>query len=138
MIKKILKGLGRLAALSVILTSLYLVNLFSMKPYSIDHYLGKELVFGLMDSPEAMTYIGVFDRFNWLTKHNSKLSIPQEDDIEKNIVDLEKSIKTLYKYDDSKLSDNQRITKKIAIFDLENSLKELKEFPYLDLSLIHI
>ena len=88
MIKKILKGLGRLAALSVILTSLYLVNLFFMKPYSIDHYLGKELVFGLMDSPEAMTYIGVFDRFNWLTKHNSKLSIPQEDDIEKDILDL--------------------------------------------------
>ena len=138
MIKKILKGLGRLAALSVILTSLYLFNLFFMKPYSIDHYLGKELVFGLMDSPEAMTYIGVFDRFNWLTKHNSKLSIPQEDDIEKNIVDLEKSIKTLYKYDDSKLSDNQRITKKIAIFDLENSLKELKEFPYLDYPLNQI
>jgi len=138
MIKKILKGLGRLAALSVILTSLYLVNLFFMKPYSIDHYLGKELVFGLMDSPEAMTYIGVFDRFNWLTKHNSKLSIPQEDDIEKDIIDLEKSIKTLYKYDDSKLSDNQRITKKIAIFDLENSLKELKEFPYLDYPLNQI
>ena len=110
MIKKILKGLGRLAALSVILTSLYLVNLFFMKPYSIDHYLGKELVFGLIDSPEAMTYIGVFDRFNWLTKHNSKLSIPQEDDIEKDIVDLENSIKTLYKYDDSKLSDNQRLS----------------------------
>ena len=138
MIKKILKGLGRLAALSVILTALYLVNLFFMKPYSIDHYLGKELVFGLMGSPEAMTYIGVFDRFNWLTKHNSKLSIPQEDDIEKDIVDLEKSIKTLYKYDDSKLSDNQRITKKIAIFDLENSLKELKEFPYLDYPLNQI
>jgi len=91
MIKKILKGLGRLAALSVILTLLYLVNLFFMKPYSIDHYLGKELVFGLIDSPEAMTYIGVFDRFNWLTKHNSKLSIPQEDDIEKELAELKKS-----------------------------------------------
>ena len=124
MIKKILKGLGRLAALSVILTSLYLVNLFSTKPYSIDHYLGKELVFGLMDSPEAMTYIGVFDRFNWLTKHNSKLSIPQEDDIEKDIVDLEKSIKILYKYNDSKLSDNQRITKKIAIFEVVTGNRE--------------
>ena len=44
MIKKILKGLGRLAALSVILTSLYLVNLFFMKPYSIDHYLGLSLI----------------------------------------------------------------------------------------------
>ena len=30
-----------------------------MKPYSIDHFLGKELVLGLVDSPEAMTYIGI-------------------------------------------------------------------------------
>ena len=44
-----------------------------MKPYSIDHFLGKELVFGLVDSPEAMTCIGIFDRFNWLTRHNSNL-----------------------------------------------------------------
>ena len=112
MIKKILKVLGTFVTFLIIQSSFYLINLFFMKPYSIDHYLGKELVFGLMDSPEAMTYIGVFDRFNWLTKHNSKLSIPKEDDIEKDIADLEKSIKTLYKYDDSNLSDNQRITKK--------------------------
>jgi Glucose-6-phosphate 1-dehydrogenase len=95
MIKKILKGLGRLAALSVILTLLYLVNLFFMKPYSIDHYLGKELVFGLMDFTEAMTYIGVFDRLIGLTKHNSKLSIPRKMILKRHIK-FKKSIKTLY------------------------------------------
>jgi len=118
--------------------TLYLSNLFLMKPYSIDHYLGKELVMGLMDSPEELTYIGIFDNFNWLTRHNSRLSIPTDGDLEKDIKEIEKGIKTLYKYKDSGLSDTQRNTKAIAIFDLENNLRELKEFPYLDYPLNQI
>ncbi len=118
--------------------SLYLANLFLMKPYSIDHYLAKELVIGLADSPEALTYIGIFDNFNWLTKHNSRLSIPTDEDMDNDIKKLEKAIKTLYKYKDSSLSDIQKNTKAIAIFDLENNLRELKEFPYLDYPLNQI
>ena len=138
MIKKILKLTARLLVIVVALFSIYLANLFLMKPYSIDHYLGKELVLGLVDSPEALTYVGILDRFNWLTKHNSRLSIPEENDLEEGIKELEKGIKTLYKYRDSSLTDVQKVTKKIAIFDLENSLKELKEFPYLDYPLNQI
>ena len=138
MIKKILKLTARLLGIVVALFSIYLANLFLMKPYSIDHYLGKELVLGLVDSPEALTYVGILDRFNWLTKHNSRLSIPEENDLEEGIKELEKGIKTLYKYKDSSLTDVQKITKKIAIFDLENNLKELKEFPYLDYPLNQI
>ena len=100
-----------------------------MKPYSIDHFLGKELVLDLVDSPEAMTYIGVFDRFDWLTRHNSNLSIPKKDDRENSIKQYEQVIRTLYKYDDSSLSQVQRNTKKIALFDAENNLKQVKEFP---------
>ena len=109
-----------------------------MKPYSIDHFLGKELVFGLVDSPEAMTYIGIFDRFNWLTRHNSKLSIPEKDDQENSIKQYEQVIKTLYKYEDSSLSEVQKNTKKIAIFDAENNLKQVKEFPHHDYPLNQI
>ena len=138
MIKKILKLTARLLGIVVALFSIYLANLFLMKPYSIDHYLGKELVLGLVDSPEALTYVGILDRFNWLTKHNSRLSIPEENDLEEGIKELEKGIKTLYKYRDSSLTDVQKVTKKIAIFDLENNLKELKEFPYLDYPLNQI
>ena len=138
MIKKILKLTARLLGIVVALFSIYLANLFLMKPYSIDHYLGKELVLGLVDSPEALTYVGILDRFNWLTKHNSRLSIPEENDLEEGIKELEKGIKTLYKYKDSSLTDVQKVTKKIAIFDLENNLKELKEFPYLDYPLNQI
>ena len=138
MIKKILKYVGRIFILIVGISSLYLVNLFLMKPVSIDHFLGKELVVGLVESPEALTYIGIFDRFDWITKHNSRLSIPRDDDIEEGIRELEKSIKTLYKYKDSRLTDIQKSTKKIAIFDYENNLKELKQFPYHDYPLNQI
>ena len=98
MIKKILKYSLRFLAIVIGVISLYLVNLFLMKPVSIDHYLGKELILGLVDSPEALTYIGIFDRYNWITKHNSRLSIPEEDDLENDIKEIEKGIKTLYKY----------------------------------------
>ena len=109
-----------------------------MKPYSIDHFLGKELVLDLVDSPEAMTYIGVFDRFDWLTRHNSNLSIPKKDDRENSIKQYEQVIRTLYKYDDSSLSQVQRNTKKIALFDAENNLKQVKEFPHHDYPLNQI
>ena len=130
MIKKILKYSLRFLAIVISVISLYLVNLFLMKPISIDHYLGKELILDLVDSPEALTYIGIFDRYNWITKHNSRLSIPEEDDLENDIKEIEKGIKTLYKYKDSGLSDIQINTKEIAIFDWENNLEKLKKYPY--------
>ena len=135
---RVLKFFKYLFLIVFIPATLYLSNLFLMKPYSIDHYLGKELVMGLVDSPEALTYIGIFDDFNWLTRHNSRLSIPADGDLENDIKEIEKGIKTLYKYKDSGLSDIQKNTKAIAIFDLENNLRELKEFPYLDYPLNQI
>ena len=96
MIKKILKITRNLMILIFGITSLYLINLFYMKPFSIDHFLGKELAMELVDSPEALTYIGIFDRFNWITKHNSKLSIPKDGDLENEINKTKGIIRNLY------------------------------------------
>ena len=49
-----------------------------------------------------------------------------------DIKDAKKTLRILNKYKDSSLSDNQKITKSIAIFDTENNLKQLEEFPYHD------
>ena len=136
--KTIFKFAIKLVAVLLVLTALYSFNLFMMKPFSVDHFLSKELILDLIESPEELTYVGILDRFDWITKHNSKLSIPQDDDIDNDIKQIEKVIKTLYKYDDSRLSDIQKSTKKIAIFDYENQLKELKDFPYLDYPLNQI
>ena len=101
-----------------------------MKPLSMDHYLAKELVVELIDSPEAMTYVGIFDRFSWLTKHSSKLSIPTENDRNEDISELEDRLKILQSYDINKLSDIQKTTREIAIFDTKNNLKNKKKFYY--------
>jgi uncharacterized protein (DUF885 family) len=132
MIKRFFKAIGLIAVFGVSLCSLYLANLFLMKPASIDHFLGKELLAGMADSPESLTYIGIFDQFNWITKHNSKLSIPNPEDLQADIKDVKKTLKILSKYKDSSLTDNQKITKSIAIFDTENNLRQLEEFPYHD------
>ena len=132
MIKRFFKAIGLIFVFGISLGSLYLVNLFFMKPISIDHYLGKEVVLGLLDSPESMTYMGVFDEYNWITKHNSSLSIPKHEDLEEGINDAKKSLDILTSYKDSSLTNNQKITKRIAMFDIENGLRQSEFFPYHD------
>lgn len=119
MIKRTFKAIGILLIFGLSLSSLYLVNLFFMKPVSIDHFLGKEFLTGLADSPESMTYIGIFDQFNWITRHNSKLSILNPNDLQTNIKDAKKTLKILNKYKDSSLSDNQKITRRLPFLILK-------------------
>ena len=116
--KKLFKYIGYLAMSSFAVMSLYLVNLFLMKPYSIDHYLAKELTVSLLDSPEYMTYIGIFDPFNAILKHNQKLSIDTLEDDESNYQDTLKHLEVLKKYNPDNLTDAQKVTQKKAIFDL--------------------
>ncbi len=81
--KKILKFLKYTVITFITIFGLYLINLFLMKPISIDHYLGKEIVMEMLDSPETMTYLGIFDRFNFITNHQSKLNATSQRDLGK-------------------------------------------------------
>jgi len=128
--KNLLKYLGYASLTAVAVSTLFMVNLFMMKPYSIDNFLAKELVVGLIDSPEAMTYLGVFDNFNAVLKHNQKLTIPSLEESEEDHADQIKALTTLKKYNSEKLTDIQQITQKIAIFDIENDINEFKNFRY--------
>ena len=60
MIKRLLKICAVFLTFFTGLTALYLGNLFFMKPVSIDHYLGKEIVVSLVDSPELANLFGCF------------------------------------------------------------------------------
>ena len=128
--KKLFKYLGYTVLTSFSVISLYFANLFLMKPFSLDHYLAKELIMGLLESPEFMTYIGIFDPYNSILKHNQKLSI---DTLEDGQADHEKTLKRLEmlkKYDSNNLSDVQKITQKIAIFDTENNINTFQNFRF--------
>ena len=127
---KTLKYIGYTILLGLAIISLYMINLFAMKPYSIDHYLAKELTMGLLDSPEFMTYIGIFDKYNAVLKHNQKLSIRTLEDDDENYQDSLDHLSMLKRYDSSKLTDIQKVTQKIAIFDTENNINEFENFRY--------
>ena len=124
------KYLFRLFLLAILVISIYLINLFFMKPFSIDHFLAKETFLEIVDSPESMTYIGIFDKYNWFTGHASKLTIPSPEKLNRDKAKARKILETLRSYDDENLSDNQRASKKIAIFDTENTLLRLETFPF--------
>ena len=130
MMKKLLKFVGYIVVSGLAVISLYLVNLFLMKPYSIDHYLAKELTMGLLESPEYMTYIGIFDPYNAILKHNQKLSINTLADGEKDYQDSLKHLSMLKKYDSETLTEVQKVTQKIAIFDTENSIDRFENFRF--------
>ena len=130
MIKRIFKAFGTLFFFGTSLVSLYLVNLFYMKPISIDHFLAKEVLTDLVGSPESMTYMGIFDGLNWLTNHNAKLSIPKDNDLTEDIESAKKTLDILNNYKNKSLSSSQKISRRIAIFDTENQLNQLELFPY--------
>ena len=128
--KKFLKAALYSLGLLLLVGVIYLSNLFLFKPFSLDHYLAKELISEMLDSPESLTYLGVIDRFNWVTNHQSKISISGLDDLEEDLIDAKNSRAMLLSYDEESLSEQQKITKKIAVFDLNNFIKEEEEFPF--------
>tara|TARA_B100000029_G_scaffold516742_1_gene633547 strand:+ start:15418 stop:17154 length:1737 start_codon:yes stop_codon:yes gene_type:complete len=101
-----------------------------MKPKSMDHYLAKELSLGLIDSPEYMTYIGIFDFLNPIIKHNSKLSVNTLEDSYDDYLDRKEYLEMVKSYANDELTEIQKITQKIAIFDSENDIKSFEKFRY--------
>ena len=128
--KKLFKGFLYSFGLLLIVGVFYLGNLLLFKPFSLDHYLAKELILEMVDSPESLTYLGVVDKFNWLTNHQSKISITGLSDMEEDLIDAKKLKTRLLSYKDESLSEQQKITKKIAVFDVSNFIKETEEFPF--------
>ena len=126
--------LYRFSAYSVVLALivgvLYLTNLFFMRPFSIDHYLAKNLLVDMFDSPETITHLGMVDGFNWLTRHNSKLSRYDIEEIESDLQEAIDRRRLIASYDVDGLSPSQRITRKIALFDLDNEIRQASDFPF--------
>lgn len=128
--KTFFKFFGAAFGLAFLVCSIYVVNLFSSKPFSLDHYLAKDLIVNLVDSPEYMTYIGIVDFLNPITKHNSKLSNNTLEDSEADHIDTIKHLQILNSYTDDDLTEDQIITKKIAVFDTENDINGFENFRF--------
>ena len=128
--QRTLKYLGYSVLLLSVISSLYLLNLFSKKPYSLDHFLAKELIVGILDSPESMTYLGIFDDYNLIFNHNQKLTVSSLEESEKEFQENLQRLDTLKRYEIDELSRNQQITHKIAVFDTEIDIERFERFRY--------
>ena len=106
------------------------MNLYSQKPFSIDHYLTKDLIEKITDSPEYMTNLGVFDNFGFILRHNERLSVQTFDKRSEDYKHNLSRLKILQDFDKSKLSKSQKITQKIAIFDTQNDIEAYERFKY--------
>ena len=106
------------------------MNLYSQKPVSIDHYLAKDLVEKITDSPEYMTNLGVFDNFGFIFRHNERLSVQTSDKRNEDYKHNLNRLNILEGFDESKLSKSQKITRKIAIFDTQNDIEAYERFKY--------
>ena len=102
--KKLMKYCGYLSVSLLVVGCLYLMNLFSTKPYSLDHFLAKELIVSMTESPEYMTYLGLFDNFDFITKHSQKLSIPSAEQSKENYENNVKKLKIIEGFDMSDVS----------------------------------
>ena len=128
--KKFMKYCGYLSVSLLAVGFLYLMNIFSTKPYSLDHFLAKELIVSMTESPEYMTYLGLFDNFDFVTKHNQKLSIPSAERSKENYENNVEKLKIIKGFNINTLEQDQRITQKIALFDTQNDIERYERFKY--------
>ena len=128
--KKILLSSGILLTVIFVSSCLYLMNLYSQNPVSIDHYLAKDLIEKITDSPEYMTNLGVFDNFGFIFRHNERLSVQTSDKRNEDYKHNLNRLNILEGFDESKLSKSQKITQKIAIFDTQNDIEAYERFKY--------
>ena len=114
----------------ILVACLYIGNLFSDRPLSLNHFLAKELLTQLFESPEVMTSVGLFDDFNWLTQHNDKLSLGSEEEALSRHAATLKRRDVLATFEETSLSPDEQITLAIAKFDVNNTIDSFEQFRY--------
>ncbi|MBT3425881.1 MAG: DUF885 domain-containing protein [Gammaproteobacteria bacterium] len=136
--KSILQKVKYSVVLLLVLLLLYLANLFFMRPLLLDHFLAKELIIELVDSPEALTSIGLFDALNPITGHNSKWSLTTLADEETDYQESLARLEVLQGYQTDELSDDEKISQAIAVFSTQNSITGFESFRFHDYPLNQI
>ena len=75
-----------LVAMFGIVIATYVVKLFFLTPFSINHLLSRHIIIEALESPEYLTSLGVLEQYG-VRSHNGKFSI---NSLEKDQKDLKK------------------------------------------------
>ena len=126
MIRKTIKSLLIILVVSL---SIFCVKLFLLKPFSINHFLARELIYDAIDSPEYLTYIGILENYG-IRSYNGKLSDYSIEKDKGNLKNIKKNYQTLQSYKDENLNYENLMNKKIALFQMRNEIDEKTKYPY--------
>ncbi len=109
--------------------SIYALKLFVFKPFSLNHFLTRELVYDALKSPEVLTYMGVLEEYGFRS-HNGKLSDYSLKKDSDDLREIKKDYRIVNSYQDEHLTPDELTSKKIALFQLRNEIDERTKYPY--------
>jgi len=109
--------------------SIYALKLFVFKPFSLNHFLTRELVYDALKSPEILTYMGVLEEYGFRS-HNGKLSDYSLKKDSDDLREIKKKYRIVNSYQDEHLTSDELTSKKIALFQLRNEIDERTKYPY--------
>ncbi len=104
----------------------WLGNLLWFKPFNLNHFVDREGIKFMMENPEALTQMRMFDKFG-IKGHNRELNDASDAKGLEMFDRLEEIRATLNTYDDEDLSVSQLQTKAIMNWMLDSAV-ELKDF----------
>ena len=100
------------------------------KPFSFDNFLNRALIKEALDSPETLTSIGILENLG-ITGHNAHLNDASDAGSIALLQRLKKVRKTMLQYKDEDLSEDELLSKDIAMY-LLNLLDDLQTYQYHD------
>ncbi|MEW9797327.1 DUF885 domain-containing protein [Alteromonas sp. CYL-A6] len=112
-------GLGLLVVI-VLGTSWGAHEWYADKPFSLNNFLNRTLIKEALDSPQTLTSIGVLEKLG-ITEHNAHLNDASEASGTAMFARLNAARETLLTYDDESLTEEERLSKEIALYLLDTA-----------------
>ncbi|MFQ5533673.1 MAG: DUF885 family protein [Sphingomonadales bacterium] len=108
----------------------WLSNLVWFKPFSINHYFERVFIETVIRNPELLTQLRMLEQFG-IDFHNDDLTDISQKEEDWQWAKLHRDNATLNSYDEGKLDDGQRLSKRILTWFMENQLEQ-EAFRYHD------
>jgi uncharacterized protein (DUF885 family) len=122
MLKTLLKLLGALLGVVLIAVSVFLVNLFWFRPFSIDHFYEKIFISFVLEQPELLTSLGIAEQFGY-RKHNAHLDDASMAKVERDFALWRGYLSDLKSYDFAAQTPAQQLSTRVLTWYIESQLE---------------
>ena len=110
------------ALLSVLIGGVWLINAIWFKPFSLNTFLNRVVVEFALQSPETLSSLRVLEQFG-INFHNDELDNESPEHTIAILDRLEEELAILKSYDDNSLSEDERLSKAIALYLAEGAVE---------------